>query len=379
MPPKDRVSRLVYNLALSTLNEHLVIPSAPNSHFKNDDIMQSLLYLSMEERYAESGLDDLACTGKDDTPSADTLLYRLKKLDSKQAYSMLVSANDSVFDELRRKGVFRKPAIAAIDLSDDPYYGEYNGLLRRSKRDRGTNLFYTHASFHIVEAGRRITVFTIPVYQLDDHATVCEELIRAAWARGIKIKSVLIDRGFYSVDVMNTLKRLKVEFLMPAIKNDRMKRTIEDYHNCLIPSTSKFTIRNSMEKEACFSLMIYKKKDAKETDPISEQYFVFATNMHYSDARKLYPKIPLEYKMRWGIETGFRVQNTIKALTTSQNYAIRTIYEMLSIIIYNLWQLANILLALELKIKLLKKPLIKLTHLGRIFRLSIERSNEPPW
>ena len=140
------------------------------------------------------------------------------------------------------------------------------------------------------------------------HATVCEELIRAAWARGIKIKSVLIDRGFYSVDVMNTLKRLKVEFLMPAIKNDRMKRTIEDYHNYLIPSTSKFTIRNSMEEEACFSLMIYKKKDAKETDPISEQYFVFATNMLYSDARKLYPKIPLEYKMRWGIETGFRVR-----------------------------------------------------------------------
>src|SRR5487761_782846 len=109
---------------------------------------------------------------------------------------------------------------------------------------------------------------------------------------------------------------------MPAIKNDRMKRTIEDYHNCLIPSTSKFTIRNSMEKEACFSLMIYKKKDAKETDPISEQYFVFTTNMHYSDARKLYPKIPLEYKMRWGIETGFCVQNIIKALTTSQNYEI---------------------------------------------------------
>lgn len=166
MPPKDRVSKLVYKQALSALEEHLVIPSAPNSHYKNRDILQSLVYLSIEERYAESGLEDLASTRQDHTPSADTLLYRLKKLDRKQAYSMLVSANDSVFERLQRKGVFRKPVIAAIDLSDDPYYGEYNNRLRRSKKERGTKLFYTYASFHIVEKGKRITVFTIPVYQL---------------------------------------------------------------------------------------------------------------------------------------------------------------------------------------------------------------------
>ena len=50
--------------------------------------------------------------------------------------------------------------------------------------------------------------------------------------------------------------------------------------------------------------------------------------------------------------------------------------DLRDIIIYNLWQLVNILLALELKTKLLKKPIIKLTHLGRIFRLNIKRSNE---
>jgi hypothetical protein len=173
MPPKDRVSRLVYKQALSALQEHLVIPSAPNSHYKNRDILESLVYLSIEERYAESGLEDLASTRLEYTPSADTLLYRLKKLDRKQAYAMLISANDSILEKLRRRGIFRKPVIAAVDLSNDNYYGEYNGLLRRSKKERGTNLFYTYASFHIVEKGKRITIFTVPVYQLDDHSTIC--------------------------------------------------------------------------------------------------------------------------------------------------------------------------------------------------------------
>jgi hypothetical protein len=379
MPPKDRVSRLVYKEALSTLEEHLVIPSAPNSHYKDRDILESLIYLSIEERYAESGLEDLCSTRQEGTPSADTLLYRLKKVDSRQAYCMLVSANDSVLEELGKRGVFRKPVVAAIDLSDDNYYGEYNNRLRRSKKERGTNLFYTHASFHIVEKGKRITVFSLPVYQLDDHATICEELIKAAWIRGIRIQKLLIDRGFYSVDVVKTLDRLKVEFLMPAKKNDTVKQAIENYHNHLIPKmVKKFTIRNSREEEASFGLTVHKNKHAKEIDPICEQYIVFATNMKYSEAKKLYWQLPLEYKKRWGIETGFRVQNQVKAMTTSQNYTVRIIYQMLSVIIYNLWQLANILLALELKIKLLKNPIIKLVHLGRIFRQCIERAGEPP-
>lgn len=375
-PPKDRVSKLVYKEAMSALEEHLVIPSAPNSHYKNKDILESLIYLSIEERYAESGLEDLASTRRERSPSADTLLYRLKKLDRKEAYPMLVSANDFILDKLRRKGVFRKPVIAAIDPSDDNYYGEYNGLLTRGKKDRGTKLFYTYASLHIVEKGKRITIFTIPVYQLDDLTTICEELVKAAWIRGIRIEKLLIDREFYSVEIMNVLSRLKINFLMPAKKNERMKQMIADYHNHLIPKMTKFTIRNSQKEEASFDLMIYRKKDAKETDPIPEQYIAFATNMKYSEAKKLYRKIPLEYKKRWGIETGFRVQNTVKAMTTSQNYTIRLIYHMLSVIIYNLWQLANILLAAELMVKLLA-PLIKLTHLTRIFRMEIE--TPPPW
>jgi hypothetical protein len=217
-------------------------------------------------------------------------------------------------------------------------------VCERSKKERGTKLFCTYASFHIVEKGKRITVFTLPVYQLDDHATICsEEIIKAAWIRGIKIKKLLIEGGFYSVDVMNMLERLEVEFLMPAIKNDRIKLVIVDYHNHLIPKMVKFKIRNSKEEEASFGLMIYKnKKDAKETDPIPHQYIVFATNMKYSEARKLYRKGSFGVQRSAGeSRLAFAFSRLSRVMTTSQNYTIRIIYEMLSVIIYNLWQLAK--------------------------------------
>src|SRR5438128_1042463 len=160
---------------------------------------------------------------------------------------MLMDANDAIIKEMKRRGVFRKSVVAAIDLTDDPYYGEYNNRVRRSRRDRGTNLFYTYASLHGVENGRRVTVVEIPVHQLDDHALVVERLINATTtkARGIRIRILLIDRGFYSVDVMKKLDELGVRYLMPAIKNERIKRAIEEeHHNGLIPNMVKFSIRN---------------------------------------------------------------------------------------------------------------------------------------
>lgn len=63
---------------------------------------------------------------------------------------------------------------------------------------------------------------------------------------------------------------------------------------------------------------------------------VFATNMAYEEAFRLYAQIPEEYKKRWGIETGFRVQNNVKAKTTSTNYTIRLTYQLLSTILYNI-------------------------------------------
>jgi hypothetical protein len=128
---------------------------------------------------------------------------------------------------------------------------------------------------------------------------------------------------------MNMLDRLlNVDFLMPASKeNDRVKeagnrglpQTITWFQRKMV---KKFKIRNSKkEEEASFRLMIYrKKKNSKERQirfPINTSPSLPTWNIH-SKARKLYRKIPLEYKMRWGIETGFRMKNTVKAMKTSQ-------------------------------------------------------------
>jgi len=50
------------------------------------------------------------------------------------------------------------------------------------------------------------------------------------------------------------------------------------------------------------------------------------------------------YRKRWGIETGYRVKEKVRGKTCSQNYAIRLLFQMLSILLYNLWHLCNLIL-----------------------------------
>lgn len=167
------MNELSYKQTLSALKEYFTIPCAPNSQYGSEQLAESLVYLTVENGYAESGLQILACTRK--APSADTLLRRVKSLGWKAAYNMSIEANDHVIRKLKRKGAFKHAVLAAADLSDDPYYGEFNSKICRGKYERGTRQFYRHAMLHVVEAGKRVTIFTMMVTPFDDKDSIIEK------------------------------------------------------------------------------------------------------------------------------------------------------------------------------------------------------------
>ena len=121
IPPNRRVTRLVHEQVSSPLNERMVTPGAPNSHFKGWLLIPCLVCLCLGRRYAESGWDDLRRTRS--MPSTDTLLRRLKKIRSDDAYSMLVQANDGVIplpDARTRCHRLRRQVLRQVPSQTDP-------------------------------------------------------------------------------------------------------------------------------------------------------------------------------------------------------------------------------------------------------------------
>lgn len=97
------------------------------------------------------------------------------------------------------------------------------------KFEKGTAWGYSYASIDVVEAGRRLTLYTMTVNQFTEKTYAVKTLIDEAKARGVHIDLVLLDRAFFTIDVITTLLKLKVYFITPAVKNDKVKAVMQNY------------------------------------------------------------------------------------------------------------------------------------------------------
>lgn len=329
-----------YSLALELFDKYVSLPSAPNAHYGSNVMYTGLMHLSMNGGYAESTMTDLRLRYGIEAPCGSAFLYRLKMLRYDEWYSRLKGVNDAVLSVAENLGLLREPVVCAIDYTKVPYYGEFNRYVTRSKHERGTNHFYEYATISIVQDGLRLCVYSRPVTLLDTKCEVVRDLVEEARKRGVRIKIVLLDRAFFTVECINLLKELGLRFIMPCVCNERVKGAVNSFggKEGRIP----FSIHDGSKNEAVFTMVVHWSRE-------KGKYIPFATNVEGRSVRRLVRTIPKQYRRRWGIETSFRKVKEVFPMTTSPLPAIRLAYFKAAMILYNLWQLVNMILLLNTK------------------------------
>lgn len=381
MKRKRRVSSRVFKFTLDLMGRHLKFEAARNSVFSSRDIHSCLVHLSLNEGYAEGGMANLSskCSLSSKAPTGRTFRNRVERVEAKEVRRSLNEANDEVLRTLKGLGVFRRRAVVAIDYVRKPYYGDPNAeMVVGGPYLMGTPWYHCYASIHLVEAGRRITLYTMPIHQFTEKARVVERLIEEAKRIGVHVGLVLLDRAFFTVEVITTLKKLWVRFIMPAVKNRRVKDAISRHHRFEAEPIQRFTLGRG-DRAVGLHLAIYPKprEKAEKIQRLYDRYLTFATNISKPRAGQFSILIPKEYRRRWGIETGFRVQGTIEAKTTSKNHALRLLYHIYSVVLYNIWQYANLLLAKALRISF-TKPILTVGNLATYLDAFILGGLGPP-
>ena len=368
---KRKISDKAFQYTLDLMSQHLSFEAAPNRSYTPKEINMCLLYMCLNEEYAEGGMSALSSEIElpNRVPTGRTVRNRLQTQNAREILAEVTQANDALLYKLRQFGVFRRRVTVAIDFTRNLFYGDHEHTPRvlGGKYEKGTCYGYKYASIHVVEAGKRLTICTLPIDEFSEKVDVVEKLLSEAKVRGIHIGYVLLDREFFTEAVIQLLKSLHLKFIMPAVKNDKVKDAIRRYHNKEAPAVQRGF---PLGKET-FTLVVYEKtkEQLQEASGIVDRYFVFATNLSEPKARCLYSFIPQEYKRRWGIETGYRVQDDAEAMTTSTNYAYRLLLHLCSVLVYNIWQYANLLLAKVLHCTL-SRPLVALkilaSHMQRL-------------
>ena len=206
---EPKISGKVFKFTANLLNNYLKSPAAKNNLYTSNDINQCLIQLSLSQNYAENGLANLQekYNTSNKVPTARTFKGKIERLSETQIRDTLIQANDQVLLILKRYSIFRHKTAVAIDYTRHPFYADPDTKnVIGGKQEKGTTWGYTYASIDIVEAGRRLTVYSSTVNQFSEKAEVVEKLIFQAKARGIHVSVVLLDRGFFTIDVISTLE-----------------------------------------------------------------------------------------------------------------------------------------------------------------------------
>lgn len=111
-----------------------------------------------------------------------------------------------------------------MDLILIPSHGQPHRRVEeidRGQAKSGTTHFHADATAYVVRRGRRFTVALTHVEHGADLVDVVKRLLRTASRAGIRPTLLLLDRGFYRVDVIRYLQAARYPFLMPVICRGR--------------------------------------------------------------------------------------------------------------------------------------------------------------
>ena len=188
--------------------------------------------------------------------------------------STVADAVTTELDLLQKEG---RPAILAIDGTKIPRHDENPDMnhLTNSKRDSGTTVFEEHEAIKLLSVGGA-SVCTAHCTMAKDgnRADNVRKMLKESVDLGIlpilgkRRSRVLLDRGYYSVDVMSVIEDTGFAFIVPAVKNAKIKAAIKEYARGERPAVSQHTMKSSEGKEFAFRLIINrnpKKKRNRKT------------------------------------------------------------------------------------------------------------------
>jgi putative transposase len=331
--------------------DNLPIEIASNADYTKREITGTILFAisnNISIEYASKFLRKK----KIHSPSGDTIFYHLRKLEKNDVMKLFGHVNNTLLSHARRFGILDGRIKGAIDIHKIPYYGKIRDEnLLGMENVRGTRFGHGYASIECTDDGKRFTFSVYPLNQFSTKREFITHLVDCT-RRKANISCLFLDRGFFNFESIESLISLNVDFVIPVIRNRRISKIIQDFEErCKkIPYRERFvSVKRYEMMRGKGSLKVNLVIIAEKPSKLDERWYTFAyvTNIDvtYDDAFQLAE----DYRKRWGIETGYRIKEKVRVKTCSRNYVVRLFFQLLSIILYNLWQLCNLVISVKIR------------------------------
>jgi hypothetical protein len=241
--------------------------------------------------------------------------------------------------------LFKRGHRVAIDLVLTPYYGKETEatapeLVHGERRD-GTTRFHAYATAYVILNGERFTLALTFVWAADRLPQVLARLRKRLRRMGIMTKLLLLDRAFFTVEIIDQLQREGQPLIIPVIL--RGKLLPPGGTRVLVVKRSshwtRYTMKSASGQTVTFEVAVVAQHGAAQRRRSGRPakkgrqlraYAVFGVR---SDPLA----IALIYRRRFGIESSYRQLHQGRARTSCSRAVFRLWLVGLALLLRNLW------------------------------------------
>jgi len=299
---------------------------------KTRDLYQVLLKAAAHRTTIEA-----TCNDSPGAPDSNTVRGYLKQQLTPEHMRALEQDCNRALSQKWPHWLWTQPLEIALDLHDECYYGDYAEgdpacWVHKAEKRNGTRHFYRCATLAIVRKQIRLTLAVVFVHPDAALVEVVKTLVNYVRKRGLRLGCLYADKGFCSIAVLNYLCQHTRLSVILAVPRKGAKQGVLSL--CRGRSSYFTTYTFHSGKQACtVELAVVRSYTKHKTHRRRATWLVYAL-IRVQDTLT---HIRQRYRARFGIDTGYRLMERVRARTCSQNPALRFFLMGLALILVNVW------------------------------------------
>jgi putative transposase len=295
-----------------------------------------------------------ACRDLAAAPSDDAVRTALLKCLPKRPRTLEQWLEPALAGQQLPKALFARGREVAIDWHLIPYHGrphKHANELYHSQPKSGTTKFHAYATACIVEKGYRYSLAATYVKGNESLVEVLQRLLLRLGERGLLIKTLLLDRQFFTVNVLEYLQACQIPFVMPLVLRGRKpqrgktkgtRRTIRRRQQRPVKlrdfqkqAAGRYAYLWTVKKKSMsFHVVVaYKSYRHQKTGARRAKkllYAVWRVNGTPTEIREL-------YRRRFGIESSYRQLGLARIRTCTTDPLLRLFFVLVALVLRNVW------------------------------------------
>jgi hypothetical protein len=245
-----------------------------------------------------------------------------------------------------------------IDFTEHAYYGKREDkMIKGTNRQNGTKKMRHYLGFSILSREIQLFAGLEQIAKGQSKIPVIIRFLDSLLELGFELKFVIMDREFYRAELLDEIKGMRGEVLIPAKSYKKISRMIEDYLQGAGRRVRKYTFSSAAEAEYRFFQNVYLVINAKKgstllgvkrdfqkgtlalDDASKRIYAIMTTQKPRGGTSSWASRTSRFYRKRWNIETGFSDLNRMGRRWKSKHDNTRYLDLLVRMLLYNSWKI----------------------------------------